>query len=210
MPRLPIRELKGKHKGQDIWIIAAGPSAQLIEPEFFKHKITMGVNRIWLRFTTNYLVIKEGNILQMAIDTGSKVIASRYHTGCRRYMESQAEGRWYSFDHNDNGLEQVDLSVIGTDRLVVSYSTITSAMHAAAYMGAANIILVGHDCGKLDGKVNIEGYIEPPAFYNDFLASIEPQSQAVRDRLKEVYGCNIYSLNPFLNFGLEGHKYERL
>jgi hypothetical protein len=27
--------------------------------------------------------------------------------------------------------------------------------------------------------------------------------------LKEVYGCNVYSLNPFLNFGLEGHEYER-
>ena len=30
----------------------------------------------------------------------------------------------------------------------------------------------------------------------------------VRDRVKEVYGCNIHSLNPFINFKLEGNEYE--
>lgn len=208
MPARSITELKGRHKGQDIWIIAAGPSAQFIDPSFFEGKITIGVNRVWVRFKTDYLVIKEGNILQMAIDTGSTVIASRHHTGCLDYIESQAEGDWYGFQHENNGLTEILLDVIGTDSIVVSYSTITSAMHIAAYMGAVNIILVGHDCGKLDGKVNLDGYHKPPLFYDDFLRAIEPQSRMVREKLKEVYGVNIYSLNPFLNFGLEGHRYE--
>ncbi len=105
------------------------------------------------------------------------------------------------------------MSVIGTDMIVVSYSTITSAMHVAAYLGARNIILVGHDCGYVDGKKNFDGYPEPilgriSGFYDRFLGSIEPQSIAVRERLRDVYGCCIYSLNPFLNFQLEGHSYE--
>ena len=29
----------------------------------------------------------------------------------------------------------------------------------------------------------------------------------LREKLREVYGCEVYSLNPFVNLGLEGHKY---
>jgi hypothetical protein len=79
-------------------------------------------------------------------------------------------------------------------------------------MGAANIIIVGHDCGLLDGATNFPGYNAPIAsmsFYRNFLTEIEPQTLALREKLKEVYGVNIYSLNPFINFGLEGHEYYR-
>jgi carbonic anhydrase len=102
--------------------------------------------------------------------------------------------------------------VVGTDRIVVSYSTITSAIHIAAYMGAANIIIVGHDCGTLDGEVNFPGYGEAIGgsdFYRQFITEIEPQTLTLREKIKEVYGCNLYSLNPFINFGLEGHEYHR-
>ena len=39
---------------------------------------------------------------------------------------------------------------------MVSRSTVTSAIHLAAYMSAKNIILVGHDCGFINNKSNIE------------------------------------------------------
>jgi hypothetical protein len=80
-------------------------------------------------------------------------------------------------------------------------------------MGAANIILVGHDCGSIDGKVNFDGYpdnlMKSESFYRDFLSRIERQTLMVRDRLVEVYGCRVCSLNPWVNLGLEDHKYER-
>jgi hypothetical protein len=44
------------------------------------------------------------------------------------------------------------------DQLLVSHSTITSGIHLAAYMGAKNIILMGHDCGTIDGNLNFDGY----------------------------------------------------
>jgi hypothetical protein len=31
-------------------------------------------------------------------------------------------------------------------------------MHLAAYMGAKNIILIGHDCGTLNGEPNFKDY----------------------------------------------------
>lgn len=208
----PVSELKDKHSGQDVWVIASGPSTGFVGPEFFDNKITIGVNRIWSYFKTTYLVVKELVVLQEAIRSGSKVIASKHNCGNLGYPESRAKGEWYFFEHHENGLESVDLDVIGTDKIVVSYSTITSAMNLAAYMGAANVILVGHDCGSIDGMMNFDGYpdnlMKSESFYRDFLSKIEPQSLAVRDRLQVIYGCNIYSLNPFLNFGLEGHDYE--
>jgi len=213
MARTTIETLAGQHFGQDIWVIAAGPSAGFVDPEFFDNKITVGVNRVWTRFKTDYLVIKEINVLQQAIDAGSRVVASRHHCGNLDFRLNKGHGDFFVFDHQDNGLEQVDLDVIGTDQLVVSFSTITSAIHLAAYMGAANIILVGHDCGSIDGRVNFEEYpdnlMRDAEFYKDFLSRIEQQTRMVKERLVEVYGCRIYSLNPWINFGLEDHEYER-
>lgn len=213
MARVTIEELAGQHFGQDVWVVAAGPSAGFVEPGFFDNKITIGVNRVWTRFKTDYLVVKEANVLQQAIDAGSKVVASKHHCGSLDYQINKARGDFYYFDHQHNELEDVDLEIIGTDKLVVSFSTITSAIHLAAYMGAANIIIVGHDCGSIDGKLNFDGYpinlMQDLEFYKDFLSRIERQTLMVRDRLVEVYGCRIHSLNPWINFNLEDHSYER-
>ena len=210
-----IRELKNIHEGYDIYVVASGASAGYIDQSFFDNKLAIGVNQIWKRFTNlDYIVRKDSNRMAVTIEAskqfGFKTICSAYDCGTLRLARN--EGADYVFEHLDNKLEEIDLSVVGTDKIVVSYSTITSAIHIAAYMGAANIILIGHDCGTLDGKTNIAGYAESIAgarFYREFLTVIEPQTLALRAKLKEVYGCNLYSLNPFVNFGLEGHEYER-
>lgn len=211
----PIGELNNIHAGHDIYVVASGASADFIDQSFFDNKIAIGVNEVWKRFhNLDYVVRKESRLMDEAISAsrqfGFKTIASAHNCGTLKYVKN--DGADYVFEHLDNALEIIDLSVIGTDKIVVSYSTITSAIHVAAYMGAANIILVGHDCGTLDGKTNIAGYAESIAgaqFYRKFLTVIEPQTLALRAKLKEVYGCNLYSLNPFVNFGLEGHEYER-
>lgn len=217
MAGVPIAGLYGLYAGEDIWIIAAGPSAGYVDPEFFRNKFTLGVNKVWMRFEVDYVVCKDFDAIEMAVKSGQRVIASKHHCGTLDYRENaDVDGTIYIFEHGDNGIKDVDLDAIGSpDRIVVSFSTITSTMHLAAFMGAVNIIVVGHDCGMLDGRLNFEDYPDPPApmaqpgFYESFVANIEPQSIAVRDRLQEVYGCRIYSLNPFLNFGLEGKCYER-
>lgn len=214
MARISTTKLMGIHAGQDIWVIASGPSAGFVDPGFFDGKITIGVNRVWTKFETDYLVVKEGAVLQAAIAAGAKVVASKHNCGTIAYAENRAKTNgvdYYVFEHADNQVEQPDLSVIGTDKIVVSFSTITSAMHLAAYMGAANILLVGHDCGTIDGKINFDGYpdnlMRSEKFYRDFLSRIEPQTRMVKARLMDVYGCRVYSLNPWINLGLEDHDY---
>ena len=72
--------------------------------------------------------------------------------------------------------------------------------------------MCGHDCGSLDGKIAFDGYYDQ---VNNVISKwrllnrMEEQTVAVREKLREVYGCRIYSLNPFVNFGLEQHEFRR-
>src|SRR5438874_647953 len=54
--RRSITELKGRHAGADIWLIAAGPSLNYVAPAFFEGKVTLGVNDVYRRFPCSYLV----------------------------------------------------------------------------------------------------------------------------------------------------------
>ena len=96
------------------------------------------------------------------------------------------------------------------NKLVVSWSTVTTAIHLAYWMGAKNIILVGHDCGKLNGKIHIDGYQErndgsvsawsnKEQSYVNWLSKIEAQTALLRDYLKKEYNINIYSINPYVS-----------
>lgn len=233
MPKT-VRFLKNRHEGEDIYIIAAGASCDYIDPAFFEGKTTIGINKVYKRFQCDYTLMKEylgaANEQDM-LAPGTVPVIAKWHSGNIREGLMQlnkvfiTNPAYYYFDHVENKRDKVDLSIIGApenrtnDKLVVSYSTITTAMHLAAYMGARNIILVGHDCGLLNGKSTFDGYYptdiktdspwQHAREYEAWLDQIEAQTLVVRDRMREVYGCNIVSLNPFVNFGLEGNVYQR-
>jgi len=81
------------------------------------------------------------------------------------------------------------------NKLVVSYSTITTGIHLAAYMGAKNIILIGHDCGTIDGECNFKDYHTAQTYkivwrngkqdYVNWLSKIENQTIKLKSLLKE-------------------------
>ena len=214
MTRL-ITELRGLHRGRDAWIMASGASMDYVDPEFFRGRLTIAVNNMWRWFPCWYVVRKEHEgLAEFLRDKPERVkaIVSEYDCGNLTHVRNADidDPDLYYFRHRENEHTRIDLTVMGTDdHIVVSFSTITSAMHVAAYMGAANIILCGHDCGTLDGRTNIAGYpIRKKDWYRGWLKKIEPQTVTVKDALRKVYGCRVYSLNPFVNLGLEGHKYE--
>ena len=211
---IPVTRLKNKHRGEDAWVIAAGPSMGFVEPDFFEGKWTIGVNYTHRRFPCRYVVGKEVRADAFAPKSHTLIVSRHGHGNLRRPETTfPGPGEYYVFDHVQNRKKRVDWSVLGTDKIVVSYSTITSAMHVAAYMGAANIMLCGTDGGMLDGNIVYEGYYPnmPPrkrAQYREFVQTIKAQTVELRDRLLEVYGCRVYMLNPFVNFDFEGHLFE--
>lgn len=206
-----ITEFKGIHRGADVWVLGSGSSLGFVDPAFFHGRITIGVNYAYRRFPVHYTVGKE--LPQHANDERShRLVVARHLCGNIDGPRCEYEGGdYWVFDHAKNRETEVDWSVLGTDRIIVSYSTITSAMHVAAYMGAANIILCGTDGGTIDGRVNYDGYYPDDyqyrEWYREWVAKILPQTRELRDRLREVYGCRVYSLNPFTDLLCEGKEF---
>lgn len=217
-----ISELKGIHRGSDIYVIASGPSVDFIDPNFFKNKITVGVNQAFKKVKCDYIVRKEGSQIRESINSGAKVICSKWDSGDIgkgknvKNRDLNPGSSFYEFDHLDNRHTKIDFSVIGSDRIIVSYSTITSAIHIAAYLGASNIIICGHDCGLINDNHTFNGYYsnisETPwknwSEYVKWLSVIEEQTIQVKNELSKHYKCNVYSLNPFINYNLEGNKFR--
>lgn len=212
-----IKQFKNIHKDQDIWVIAAGASMNFVEPSFFDNKITVGINRVNNFFKCDYVISKDSRGFDLINRNKSTLIISKHKHGNNWMEENILDGAYY-FEHPDKPGELPQIQEIknNSDKIIVSHSTITSGIHFSAYLGAKNIILCGHDCGKIDGNSNINSYyqdIKPDQGsiqgYNNFLKIIESHTIAVKKKLIEVYNCNIYSLNPFINFNLENHSYTK-
>ena len=214
-----IRELKGVHANQDIWIIAAGASMNYVSPSFFDNKVSIGINRVCKYFDCDYVVSKDGRGFGNIIESkrsSTKILLSKYESGNLHQNLNKINEEHYIFEHPAKPREEplIDEISKSSDKIVVSYSTITSGIHIAAYMGAKNIIICGHDCGTIDGESTIDGYyskIRPHQGNNDgyvrWLSQIENHTTKVCFKIQNEYGCNVHSLNPFINFNLEGHKY---
>lgn len=224
---MELSKFKDIHKNSDIYVIASGPSLDYIDSSFFVNKITIGINQIYKKVKTNYLVRKEKDLLnQILKETPNETIhfISRGVCGGNGNINKNFIKKNYSsneniiiYEHNKNNCTMPN--VLPKNGLVVSWSTITTGIHLAAYMGAKNIILVGHDCGTLDNITNTKNYHSESTYkiahkkgesdYKVWLPKIENQTIKLKNILKKHYGCNVYSLNPFINFGLEGHKYSK-
>jgi hypothetical protein len=226
-----LENYKNIHIKKDIYVVGSGPSLDFIDPNFFCDKIVIGVNQIYKKIRVDYLLRKEAElakeIISTTVDKNIIHFISEFDCGAktlRSNLELLERDNFYSnhdniviFEHNNNETDLPD--ELPRNGIVVSYSTITSAIHLAAYMGASNIILVGHDCGTIDNKCNATNYHTQESLsifwkngekdYRKWILEIEKDTIKLKKIIKEQFGCNIYSLNPFINFGLENHVYSR-
>ena len=217
-----IKELKNKHKYQDIWVISAGSSMDYVPKSLFNNKTTIGVNDMIKYFKCDYLVMKDcmKPKFKGAVDYSDEfnipLIFSKYHEGKSLSSLNKIKNQnSYIFEHNPKLKPFLDeIKELKEDEIVNSRSTITSAIHIAAYMGAKNIILCGHDCGVINGNLYYKKYLpggkHPWSGIEHAISKYEDQTAITRDYLKEKYNCNVVSLNPFINFDLEGNQYNPL
>ena len=150
---------------------------------------------------------------------GIPLIFSEHYKGHRKKELNRPEhSDSYMFKHNPRSESLMEeLPTLGEDELIVSKSSVTSLLHLAAYMGASNIMLCGHDCGTLDNNLYYTDYTEKDwksagnwRGIGTWISRLEVESQLVRAFLMKRYGVNIHSLNPFLNLSLEGHEFKKL
>jgi hypothetical protein len=201
-----ISFLKDAHRGRNIYVVGGGKSLDYYPKDFFKNKIVLAVNQASRIVPATYIVRKEfsgsGDI---------PVIASKHVAGCIDGGLNQAD---YIFEHRHNTCSTIDVQgchPLG-NKIIVSWSTITSAIHLAAFMGASTIFMAGHDCASLDGEQTAKGYYDgvarftAPQDYDNWLAAIPPQTAFVRDYIMESYQVPLITLSPFIGLKHEGHE----
>ena len=245
-----LERFRDVHKGKKIYVVASGSSAGFIEPSFFDNEIAIGVNQVFRRFPRlAYYLRKEpvvpSQLRRVLARTGSAThFVSRGAFGSDNWQNAltvlanfsactPTDSRVVVFPHE----QQRQLTALptttayGEARLVVSSSTITSAIHLAAHMGATFVILVGHDCGLLDGQANYRGYHTASSLamvwslnrsvyrgglqgYKQWVTGrlgngidIEADTLKLKQLLRTTYGTKLHSLNPFINWNLEGHVF---
>jgi hypothetical protein len=209
-----IDELRDKHLMEDIYVIGSGKSLDFYPPNFFEGRITIGVNDIWKKFKTDYIIRKDRMGMEESVKTGIPHIISEWDCGGRSNKNTSylTGDNIYFYKHKYNG--HTNISIPDDDELIVSYSTITSGIHLAAWMGASTIFIVGHDCGSINGEVRFKengvensGWGTKDRYYN-WLLQIEGQTIWTKKFIGNKYGCNIVGLMPFVSLRLEGNKYE--
>ena len=197
-----------KHKG-DCVVLAGGKSVDYIPKEFYKGKFVIGVNQAGRKIKPDMLVRKE-----LATETDVPIFASLHAMGDNGHACNSQGSNITLFNHNNNrGEGKIDITGChpSGDKVIVSGSTITSAIHIAAIMGFTTIYLVGHDLCQVDGQNNFEGYYEGVlAFYeNDgyarWLDRVAWQTRFVSNYVFDVYGAVVVTVSPFFGLKAEGH-----
>lgn len=217
-----LSEYKNKLEGLDVWIVSAGPSLNHIDLNFFEGKTVFTICWMFQILKPTYVVTSDEECFNSAVEAGHVVITGKYDgTNECRSLNQEAKNiiiyKNLAWEGSRTGVGspfyEDNLNNIGReDKIFVGCGTAVSAMHIAAYMGAKNIILCGQDCGWIDDEKYIKGYkldygVLDYTRLTNILQRFSNGGKVVKERLKEVYGCNICSLNPFINFKLEGHKY---
>jgi len=204
-----IASLENKHLGEDIFVVGGGRTVDYYPRDAFQGRTIIAVNQAGRKVDATYTVRKEN----ATAGEGVPVIASRHVAGMPGSGENRAD---YVFDHNANLLDKINTEGCHPygEKLIVSWSTITSAIHLAAFMGAGSVFLVGHDCAVLDGGATFKGYYDgvdaltSPGDYAAWLSKIGGQTAFMRDYLRDRYQANLFTLSPFIGLKHEGHEIE--
>jgi hypothetical protein len=153
-----LKRLVDTLKGDTVYILGAGPSMDSIPHEFFKWKITIGINGVFEKFPCIYSVMKHNEFLAKA--KGKTVrIASEYDRGVQGGKTNTAEHIFKTIEPHivQEPFKHIKMQILDDERITTGYSTVISAIDIARKMGAKMIILCGIDC-EFSGSPNYDGY----------------------------------------------------
>lgn len=205
-------DFKNRHEGETIWVLGSGKTADFVDTTFFDGKTVVAANHAWKEKAEHayvcsnhwgvdapgWLIVPEVEPVPPQDAHGSKPQGDRVlfvPTIDQRYANFRPKQDW-PYD----------------GRFAVGPSSATLTMHWAAFLGAAHIVLVGFDCGVIDGEERKAGYY-PPANAD----AIAPHSHhrlwgRVMEETASLFrenGVSVHSLNPWATLGLEGHTWDQ-
>lgn len=218
-----IAQFRGALDGGTVVVLGAG-GLDYLRPKALAGLPVISVNssaRKW-GLTPDYVVVKEHTLEAVpnaAAFPEVPIIASRWEFGTVGGNELALDlPNVHVYDHQDNRVTEFDAIrdwPADPDQLVVSMSTMTTAMHFAAYAGASVILVVGLICGTLEGQTHFRGYghsADPdggqPEWMADWLWKTERQALAVKRELIRRYDVDVLGLFPWITPELDGLTYR--
>lgn len=208
---MELADLRGSRAGETVWVLGSGPSLGFVDPAFFTGKPTISTNfsadSVGLHpdfvFTHYHQVAFDLHAKSGAVVTLLKDTVTQKDWGWD-FLENLVFAPQDSYSPPGSGWDPFTRNRPPADSLAYGSSSLHGAMHLAAHLGAAHIVLVGADCGTLDDAHRVDGYPidghKPWALYNK-------HHQLMKAWLVDNYRVTVQSLNPFINFNLEGHKF---
>ena len=201
-----VSVLKDIEQGNDIYIIGSGKSMDFYPKDFFKDRVTIGVNHVFDNFDVKYVVSHHHpQCCQRAIDAGKILITSEHDTCIMEMAKHNLVGDYYVYKHRKQGFMTTDFSAIGIpDHLIAAGTPVVTAISLAHLMGANNVFLCGVDMGMIDGIINYKGYTGQTAGGHPQRSMTLIREAAVKFR---QLGLGVLSIIPFTDIKLEGHTY---
>ena len=198
-----ITLLKNIHKDEDVYVIGAGKSIDFYPNNFFDDKVVVGVNRVCKFFRCDYTVSKDqSGIDEIKSGEYGKLVCSLRDRGSLSTKKIDISCCDYVFGHLQNIMKGNNFKT-REDELLVSSSTISTAIHLAAYMGAKNIYVCGHDGKDINGKYWMTGYYNKekdlmamtPSQYSVFVSESRKQSSKICKYISKKYACKICQIS---------------
>jgi hypothetical protein len=206
-------ELEGLHDDETLWVLGSGPSLNYIDGAFFDDKVTVSTN-----FSARALGIHPHYAFSHYHHDAESLLAD---SSCVVTIEKDTvtQSLW-----QDEQPHQLVLAPTPHDRppgsawnpitshkpapgqVMYGSSSLHGAMHLAAHLGASYIMLVGADCGQIDGADRVKDYQVQGG--HTLWTLYDRHHQLMKQYLEEAYRVKIHSLNPFINLNLEGHTFK--
>jgi len=211
-----FRDYRGIHAGATIWVVAAGMTSTYISGEFFDGKVVVAIN-----WAGQSLGLADFHTVTNHWDDAAVTAAAYPHLPVITSDREQMPDGWVTgtvldfpnvvmvptVDQPYSGYSAA-AHWPGGDVFTLGPTSAHLAINWATFLGAAHIVLVGVDCGELDGDHHVAGYAGnlngAPVQVNYRLW--ESTLRDIAGRLR-ADGISVHSLNPFVSLALEDHTF---
>lgn len=212
-------DFENRHRGETIWVLGSGRTLDFVGPSFFADKTVVATNHTFLnRLETGYVVSNHWRLLP------ELAFPSEPFWFVTPEVEAvpESDRSWSRPD----GSNVLFVPTIGQKfaqfkpledwpehgRFVVGPTSLHLSLHWAVWLGAAHIVLVGADCGDIDGVNNAVEYyrqeevggIRNHAHHKLWERTLVEMAEKIRS-----LGVSVHSLNPWVTFNLEGHVWSQ-
>lgn len=207
-----IQTLDGYFSRQTVYIVGTGPSLRCLDLDFLKSQRTIGINQCWKYFCPDFSVTVHPELVQEYEAAHRDPFGPRTRWIVKKkppmvHLELD-DDKYYVFN---TSYEVKVVRERPLDTLFLGEGAQTTAMDAAARMGAAAIVLVGCDAASLEG--DFHGHDQHVRWVgrkpDDQYRLYRESTASVRSELRKM-GVPVMTLSPFIGLAAAAEDYRRL